>query len=124
MPPPCQNRMRARNVPAEHWRKGAGKGSDFQDIHFAGDLHTEQSRSVTIQRGARGKVLEKFKFANAHRSGHIFANFTTVEVCDTAVIDEDATSPCHLPKKGACNVPAGAGNKFKRRALRSWPHFL
>ena len=56
-----------------------------------------KSEHVTFQRGAGGKVQEKFKFENAHISVcHIFADFTVVEVGGAANVDEDTTP---LPKK-------------------------
>ena len=76
-----------------------------------------ESNDVTFQRGAGGKVQERFKFKNAHISVcHIFADFTVVEVCDGAAEDEDATTV--LPKKRARNVPAGRWKKLPGKFKR------
>ena len=79
-----------------------------------------KAKDETFQRGAGGKVQEKFKFRNAHRSGcHIFADFTVVEVCDGAVVDGDATA---LPKSEHVTFQRGAKEKvqenFKFASIR------
>ena len=51
--------------------------------------------------------MAKFKFAKAHRSRcHIFADFTVVEVCEAAVVDEDTSA---LPKSEHVTFQRGTG---------------
>ena len=70
-----------------------------------------KSEHVTFQRGAGGKVQEKFEFKNAHSVCHISVDFTIVEVCFGGGANIDATA---LPKSEYVTFQRGDRGRLQK----------